>query len=102
MVNGSMSKWRSVTSSVPQGSVLGAVFVGHGAVFVGDMDSGIKCTLSKLADDAKLSGAFDTLEGRVAIQRDMDRLDIWAHANLIMFNKTKGKVQHLGQGREQP
>jgi len=93
MVNSFMSKWRPVTSGVPKASVLGLVLFN---IFVSAMDNRNECTLSKFSNDSKSCGAVDMLEGRHAIQRDLDSLERWALLNAMKFNKAKCKVLHLG------
>ena len=63
-------------------------------IFIGDTEGGIECGLSRFADGTKLGVG---LEGRDAVQRDLERLERWAWAKLMRFSTAKCRVWHLGR-----
>lgn len=52
----------------------------------------------KLVDNNKLGGAVDSLQGREALQRDVDKLEVWTITSHMKYNKGKYHILHLSWG----
>jgi len=63
-------------------------------IFINDIDNGSECTLSKFLDVTNLSNV-------VAMPEGPDKLERWAHVNLMWFKKAKCRVLLLGQSSTQ-
>ena len=92
-INGVKSDWGSVTSGVPQGSVLGPILF---ILFVNSISEEVEGDILLFADDTKLYKIIDTDEDQLAMQEDINKLHRWSQAWLMTFNKEKCKTMHFG------
>ena len=96
VLNGESSSWTTVTSSVPQGSVLGPLLF---SLFVNNLPSIVRSPLVLFADDAKIYHSIQSDEDYQLLQQDLDNLYKWSKDWQLCFNVTKCKVLHIGSNQ---
>ena len=98
-VDGCMSEWLAVLSSVIQGSVLGGTLF---TIFIDDIDMAvIEALIRKFADDTKVARLIQSLEDAKKFQLVIDNLCEWAEEWEMAFNVAKCKILHFGRKNPQ-
>ncbi|KAK3101818.1 hypothetical protein FSP39_006589, partial [Pinctada imbricata] len=89
VLDGQSSPSTSVTSGVPQGTVLGPLLF---LIFINDLPSSVSSTTRLFADDCLLYRKIKSPEDQVTLQRDHDKLQDWEDQWLMRFNPDKCEV----------
>ena len=81
VVDGVASQWTSVTSGVPQGSILGPLLF---AIFINGFPDVVKDTGSHTAlyaDDSKIYESISSIQCCETLQQSLDSLNTWSYIN---------------------
>ena len=97
VLKGEGSEWEDVISGVPQGSVLGPLLF---IIYINDIETGVKSTLSKFADDCKIKKKVENVVDATEVQTDLNTLVKWSEKWQMSFHPDKCKVLHLGYNNQ--
>ena len=87
LLNGKSSQWASISAGVPQGSVLGPLFF---LVYINDLVENVDSDVRMFADDTLLfSVVWDEATTVQQLNRDLERVRLWAWQWKMEFNATK-------------
>ena len=97
VINGEESDTTKVTSSVPQGSVLGPVLF---SIFINDLPENVECETYMFADDTKCLRKVTSLNDCLKFQEEINRLYEWSEKWQMQFNADKCKILHFGHNNK--
>lgn len=82
------------------GSPRGQYWAQHFNIFINKLEDGIQCTLTRFANDAKLSEESDSLDRRATLQEDLDRLK--SRLTRTIWSSTRSSIRsHTWENRIQ-
>ena len=98
LVNNTLSKPSSITSGVPQGTVLGPLMF---LVLIDSLgDSEIDALLTAFADDSKVTMPINSEDEALKLQSDLEVIYDWERNNNMKFNISKFNVIKFGRNNE--
>ena len=93
VIRGKCSDWSSVTSGVPQGTILGPILF---IIYINDISTDLTSTVKIYADDTKIYRTIGSPDVDIpALQCDLDRLGVWANKWQMNFNPDKCEVMRI-------
>ena len=98
VVNQHKSRYETVLSGVPQGSVLGPILF---LLMISDIDEKVlNSTLSSFADDTKVSHIINLRQDCDDLQNSLDTICKWSDDNNLNFNELKFQAVRYGDNKE--
>ena len=93
-MKGEASDWLTVTSGVPQGSLLGSLFF---IVYINDLPGVISkdSSIALYADDSKMYRVISSQEDLFTFQSDIDKISDWCKMNKMRINTKKCKIMRI-------
>ena len=96
MIEGTQSETAPVTSGVPQGSVLGPLFL----CYINDLPTCVSSDIRLFADDCLLYRTIHSQQDAVILQEDLNMLQQWEAKWLMSFNPGKCEVLRVTNKRK--
>ncbi|BHF62595.1 hypothetical protein SprV_0200558000 [Sparganum proliferum] len=93
-LGGQQSAEVTVTSGVPQGSVLGPILF---LIYIDDCIHDLDCDIAMFADDIKLWTVIRNEDDEAKLQANLDRLEQWSGYWHLPFNVSKCNILRIGR-----
>ena len=98
VVRGSCSEWSSVTSGIPQGTILGPLLF---LLYINDLSERVSSTVKLYADDTKIyRKILDPIIDYQLLQADLNNLSEWACKWQLRFNADECESMHITHSRD--
>jgi hypothetical protein len=97
-IGGEFSGWKTVTSGIPQGSVLGPLLF---VIYINDLPENVHTHVYMFADDTKLFSEISSAADVDNLQQDLTALHTWSERWLLRFHPDKCKVLTIGKRRHE-
>ena len=89
VLNGQLSSWPSIETGVPQGSILGPIFL----IYIKNLSGGFTTNARLFAEDVSLFSVVDNINlSATNLNNDLCNINAWTNQSKLTFNPAQGVI----------